>query len=217
MCRQTGEGTIMKVQMGLIFASIGLLLFASAAFARGGEGAAPVPLLEKATFAGGCFWCMEPAFDKLEGVKSVISGYTGGRKANPTYEEVSSGSTGHAESIEITFDPSVVSYSKLLDIFWHNIDPTVKDRQFCDVGAQYRSAIFYHGEEQKRLAEASKRTLEQSKRFSGPIYTEIVPATTFYAAEEYHQKYYQKNPIRYKYYRYGCGRDQRLKELWGVH
>jgi peptide-methionine (S)-S-oxide reductase len=207
----------MKVQMVMVFASVGLLLFASAASTAAGAGAESGPVLEKATFAGGCFWCMEPAFDKMQGVQSVVSGYTGGRKANPTYEEVSAGSTGHAESIEITYDPAVIGYSRLLDVFWHNIDPTVKDRQFCDVGPQYRSAIFYHGEEQKRLAEASKKALEQSKRFPGPIYTEIAPAATFYAAEEYHQKYYQKNTIRYKYYRYSCGRDQRLKELWGVH
>ena len=171
--------------------------------------------LEKATFAGGCFWCMEPPFDKLEGVKSVISGYTGGNKTNPTYEEVSSGSTGHAESVEITYDPAVISYPKLLDVFWHNIDPTVKNRQFCDVGSQYRTAIYYHNAEQKQLAEASKKTLEESKRFRGPVYTEITAATTFYPAEEYHQKYYQKNPVRYKLYRYNCGRDQRLRELWG--
>jgi peptide-methionine (S)-S-oxide reductase len=205
----------MKLQWVIVFLSVGFMLLAVVASERDGAGAAPGPSLEKATFAGGCFWCMEPAFDKLPGVKSVISGYTGGQKPNPTYEEVSSGTTGHAESIEITYDPAVISYSKLLDVFWRNIDPTVKDRQFCDVGFQYRSAIFYHSEEQKRLAEASKKALEQSKRFPGPIYTEIVAATTFYPAEEYHQKYYQKNPIRYKYYRYGCGRDQRLHELWG--
>lgn len=205
----------MKVQTVMVLASAGLLLFASAAFDRQGAGAATGRALEKATFAGGCFWCMEPAFDKLDGVKSVVSGYTGGRKPNPTYEEVSAGTTGHAESVEITYDPAVISYSKLLDVFWRNIDPTVKDRQFCDAGSQYRSAIFYHGEEQKRLAEASKRAIEQSRRFPGTIYTEIAPATTFYAAEEYHQQYYRKNPVRYKYYRYSCGRDQRLKELWG--
>jgi peptide-methionine (S)-S-oxide reductase len=205
----------MKVQTVMVLASAGLLLFASAAFDRQGAGAATGRALEKATFAGGCFWCMEPAFDKLDGVKSVVSGYTGGRKPNPTYEEVSAGTTGHAESVEITYDPAVISYSKLLDVFWRNIDPTVKDRQFCDAGSQYRSAIFYHGEEQKRLAEASKRAIEQSRRFPGTIYTEIAPATTFYAAEEYHQQYYKKNPVRYKYYRYNCGRDQRLKELWG--
>ncbi len=204
----------MNVQWVVVY-SLSMLLLVSAVSQPRDAGAATGPGLEKATFAGGCFWCMEPAFDKLQGVKSVISGYTGGHKPNPTYEEVSSGTTGHAESVEITYDPSVISYSKLLDVFWHNIDPTVKDRQFCDVGSQYRSAIFYHSEEQKRLAEASKKALEQSKRFPGPIYTEIVASTTFYPAEEYHQKYYQKNPIRYKYYRYSCGRDQRLKELWG--
>jgi peptide-methionine (S)-S-oxide reductase len=205
----------MKLQLIVVFLSVGLIMHVSFGSDRQGVGAASGPGLEKATFAGGCFWCMEPAFDKLEGVKSVVSGYTGGHKPNPTYEEVSSGTTGHAEAIEIAYDPSVIGYSKLLDIFWHNVDPTVKDRQFCDVGTQYRSAIFYHNGEQKRLAEASKRTLEQSKRFPGPIYTEIVPAAMFYPAEEYHQKYYQKNPVRYKYYRYSCGRDQRLRELWG--
>ncbi len=205
----------MKRQWVIVSLSLGFLLLVFAAAEKDGAGAASGPDLEKATFAGGCFWCMEPAFDKLPGVKAVVSGYTGGHKLNPTYEEVSSGTTGHTESVEITYDPAVISYSKLLDVFWHNIDPTVKDRQFCDVGSQYRSAIFYHSEEQKRLAEASKKAIEQSKRFTGPVYTEIVPATTFYPAEEYHQKYYQKNPIRYKYYRYSCGRDQRLKELWG--
>jgi peptide-methionine (S)-S-oxide reductase len=205
----------MKLQLIIVFLSVGLIMLVSFGSEHQGVGAASGPGLEKATFAGGCFWCMEPAYDKLEGVKSVVSGYTGGHKLNPTYEEVSSGTTGHTEAIEIAYDPSVISYSKLLDIFWHNVDPTVKDRQFCDVGTQYRSAIFYQNEEQKRIAEASKKTLEQSKRFPGPIYTEIVPAATFYPAEEYHQNYYQKNPIRYKYYRYSCGRDQRLKELWG--
>jgi peptide-methionine (S)-S-oxide reductase len=205
----------MKLQLIIVILSVGLIMLVSFGSEHQGVGAASGPGLEKATFAGGCFWCMEPAYDKLEGVKSVVSGYTGGHKLNPTYEEVSSGTTGHTEAIEIAYDPSVISYSKLLDIFWHNVDPTVKDRQFCDVGTQYRSAIFYQNEEQKRLAEASKKTLEQSKRFPGPIYTEIVPAATFYPAEEYHQKYYQKNPVRYKYYRYSCGRDQRLNVLWG--
>ncbi|HTZ40216.1 MAG TPA: peptide-methionine (S)-S-oxide reductase MsrA [Syntrophales bacterium] len=181
----------MKLQIMILFLSAGILLFGTLTTGVRGAGAASGPGLEKATFAGGCFWCMEPAFDKLPGVKSVVSGYTGGHKPNPTYEEVSSGVTGHAESIEIAYDPSVISYSTLLDVFWHNIDPTVKDRQFCDTGSQYRSAIFYHSEEQKRLAEASKKALEQSKRFPGPIYTEIVPAATFYPAEDYHQRYYQ--------------------------
>jgi len=168
-----------------------------------------------ATFAGGCFWCMEPPFDKLDGVISTVSGYTGGRTVDPTYEEVSSGTTGHAESLQVTYDPSRIGYEKLLDVFWHNIDPLARDRQFCDIGEQYRSAIFYHDDEQKRLAEASKRALEQSGRFKQPIATQIVATAPFYPAEEYHQDYYKKNPIRYKFYRYNCGRDQRLKELWG--
>lgn len=171
--------------------------------------------LATATFAGGCFWCMEPAFDKLKGVISVVPGYTGGTKKDPTYEEVSSGSTGHAESVQIVYDPSKIGYSDLLTVFWHNIDPTVKDRQFCDVGNQYRSAIFIHNEEQRKLAEESKKKLEESKRFPGPIYTEIVAASEFYQAEEYHRKYYKKNPVRYKFYRWNCGRDARLNELWG--
>jgi peptide-methionine (S)-S-oxide reductase len=171
--------------------------------------------LEKATFAGGCFWCMEHAFDELPGVISVTSGYTGGHMKNPTYEEVSAGGTGHAESVEIVYDPARITYEKLLEVFWHNIDPTAKDRQFCDSGHQYRSAIFYHNEEQHRLALQSKAALEKSKPFKGPIVTEIVKAAEFYPAEEYHQHYYRKNPIRYKFYRYSCGRDQRLKELWG--
>ncbi len=171
--------------------------------------------LEKATFAGGCFWCMETPFDKLDGVISVTSGYTGGHTKNPTYEEVSSGTTGHAESVQIVYDPTRISFEKLLDIFWHNIDPTTPNRQFCDAGNQYRSAIFYHSEAQKKLAEASRLALEKSKRFMEPIVTEIVPASEFYPAEEYHQHFYKKNPIRYHFYRQGCGRDKRLKELWG--
>jgi peptide-methionine (S)-S-oxide reductase len=168
-----------------------------------------------ATFAGGCFWCMEPPFDKLDGVISTVSGYTGGRTVDPTYEEVSSGTTGHAESLQVTYDPSKIGYENLLDVFWHNIDPLASDRQFCDIGEQYRSAIFYHDDEQKRLAEASKRALEQSERFQQPIATQVVAVEPFYPAEEYHQDYYKKNPIRYKFYRYKCGRDERLKELWG--
>ena len=169
----------------------------------------------KATFAGGCFWCMEPPFDKLPGVISTTSGYTGGQKKNPTYHEVSAGSTGHAEVVQVVYDPKQVSYEKLLDVFWHNVDPTQKDGQFCDHGSQYRTAIFYHDEEQKQLAEAAKAKLQQDKSFQGEIVTEIVPAEEFYAAEEYHQDYATKNPIRYKFYRTGCGRDQRLKQLWG--
>jgi peptide-methionine (S)-S-oxide reductase len=171
--------------------------------------------LEKATFAGGCFWCMEHPFDEIPGVVSVTPGYTGGQKNNPTYEEVSAGGTGHAESVQIVYDPAKVTYEKLLEVFWHNIDPVAKDRQFCDTGHQYRSAIFYHSEEQHRLALQSKALLEKNKTFKEPIATEIVQATEFYPAEEYHQHYYKKNPIRYKYYRTTCGRDKRLKELWG--
>jgi peptide-methionine (S)-S-oxide reductase len=177
--------------------------------------APPSDTLQKATFAGGCFWCMEHPFDEIPGVVSVTSGYTGGHKKNPTYEEVSAGGTGHAESVQILYDPAKVSYEKLLEIFWHNIDPTVKDRQFCDVGHQYRSAIFYHNEEQHRHALQSKEALEKNRLFKGPVVTEIVAATEFYPAEEYHQHYYRKNPIRYRFYRSTCGRDSRLKELWG--
>lgn len=196
--------------LALLFAALVAPLAASGAQTPPGAKA-----LETATFAGGCFWCMEHPFDELDGVVSVTSGYTGGHKADPTYEEVSSGTTGHAEAVQVVFDPSRVTYQKLLDVFWRNIDPTAVDRQFCDVGRQYRSAIFVHGDEQRRLAEASKAALESSKRLPGPVVTEIVPATAFYAAEEYHQQYYRKNPLRYRFYRASCGRDRRLEELWG--
>ncbi len=171
--------------------------------------------LAEATFAGGCFWCLEHAFDEVEGVVSTTSGYTGGHTKNPTYEEVSSGRTGHAESVRVVFDPAKVIYAELLAVFWHNVDPTDASGQFCDKGSQYRSAIFTRDEEQRRLAEESKRKLEQSKPFPQPIVTEIVPLGEFTAAEPYHQDFHEKNPIRYQYYRWGCGRDQRLKELWG--
>ncbi len=166
-----------------------------------------------ATFAGGCFWCMEAPFDRLPGVVSVTAGYTGGTVKNPTYEQVSAGTTGHAEVVQIRYDPRKISYEALLGVFWRNIDPTVKDRQFCDVGSQYRAAIFYHTEEQRRQATASKETLAREKPFPGPIVTEIVPAGEFCRAEEYHQQYYRKNPLRYRYYRTSCGRDRRLREL----
>ena len=178
------------------------------------HGAAPANTA-KATFAGGCFWCMEPPFEALDGVVSVTSGYTGGAKDRPTYGEVSEGGTGHAEAVEIAYDPAKVSYQKLLDVFWHNVDPTTPDRQFCDKGRQYRTAIFYHDDTQKRLAEESKAALERAGTLPGPIVTEIVSAESFWPAEEYHQDYYKKNPVRYRYYRYGCGRDARLRELWG--
>ena len=171
--------------------------------------------LSKATFAGGCFWCMEPPFDKLDGVVATTSGYSGGHVKEPTYSQVSAGVTGHAEVVEIVFDPEKVSYEKLLDVFWRNIDPLAVDRQFCDGGTQYRSAIYYHDEEQQRLAEQTKKTIEASRRFDQPIATEIQAVAEFYPAEEYHQDYYKKNPVRYKMYRTGCGRDRRLEMLWG--
>ena len=166
-----------------------------------------------ATFAGGCFWCVESDFDHVPGVISTTSGYTGGHVENPTYHQVSAGGTGHAESVQVIYDPKKVSYRQLLTYFWHHIDPTVKDRQFCDVGHQYRTAIFVHDEEQRKLAEASKKKVEAELKV--PIYTEIDKAGPFYPAEVYHQDYYEKNPPRYKFYRWNCGRDQRVKQIWG--
>lgn len=168
-----------------------------------------------ATFAAGCFWCTEEAFDKVPGVVSTTSGYMGGTKKNPTYGEVSSGGTGHTEVVQVVYDPAQVSYERLLEQFWLNHDPTVKDRQFCDIGSQYRASIFYYTEEQKRLADASKAKWERDKPFKQPIVTPIVAAGEFWPAETYHQDYYKKNPIRYKYYTSGCGRYARLDELWG--
>ena len=169
----------------------------------------------KATFAGGCFWCVEEAFEKVPGVISAVSGYTDGNVDNPSYRQVTGGQTGHAEAVEVIFDPAQVTYEQLLDVFWRNVDPTVVDRQFCDVGNQYRTAIFVHDAEQLRLAEASKETLQTSKPFAEPIVTPIVAASTFYPAEDYHQDYYKHNPLRYKFYKWNCGRAQRLAELWG--
>jgi len=171
--------------------------------------------LSTAIFAGGCFWCMEEAFEKVPGVVTVVSGYTDGKTKNPSYEEVSSGRTGHAEAIEVKFDASKISYEKLLDVFWLNHDPTYNDRQFCDHGSQYRPGIFWHDEEQKRLAEASRAKYEKLKEFKQPIVTEIAKATQFWPAEDYHQDYYKKNPVRYNFYSNGCGRYSRLNELWG--
>jgi peptide-methionine (S)-S-oxide reductase len=189
--------------------------FAAAAPLAQAQSAAPAAAVAKATFAGGCFWCVEADFDKIEGVLLTTSGYIGGRVAGPTYEQVSAGGTGHAEAVEVVFDPRKVSYAQLVEYFWRTVDPTVKDRQFCDVGSQYRTGIFVHDEAQRRVAEASRAALERTKPFKAPIVTEIAPATTFYPAEEYHQDYYRKNPIRYKFYRTNCGRDARLKQLWG--
>lgn len=168
-----------------------------------------------AIFAGGCFWCMEEAFESVPGVLTVTSGYIGGQTPNPTYKQVSSGDTGHAEAVAVVYDPAQVSYSALLEVFWRNVDPITPNAQFCDRGSQYRAAIFYRNDEQKRLAEASRHKLMQSQRFNDPIVTQIEAASTFYPAEEYHQDYYKKNPLRYKFYKYTCGRAQRLQKLWG--
>jgi peptide methionine sulfoxide reductase msrA/msrB len=168
---------------------------------------------EKATLAGGCFWCMQPPFEKLKGVVEAVSGYTGGTGKDPTYEDYAK--KGHIEAVQITYDPSIISYAQLLDVFWRQIDPTDPGGQFVDRGPEYRSAIFYHNEEQKGLAETSKEELAKSGRFHKPIVTEIIKATTFYKAEDYHQDYYKKNPIRYKYYRFNSGRDKYLEKVWG--
>ncbi len=195
-----------------------LAILATLAFAAQAAQAAQVtvpPGHAVATFAGGCFWCMEPPYDKLPGVSATVSGYMGGRKLNPTYNEVSSGTTGHTEVVQVVYDPKKVSYEKLLEVFWVNIDPTVKDRQFCDSGSQYRTGIFFHNDEQRKAAEASKASVEKTKPFREAIVTPIEMAGTFYAAEDYHQDYYQKAPVKYQLYRTGCGRDARLKQLWG--
>ena len=172
--------------------------------------------LKTATFAGGCFWCMESDFEKVSGVVEAVSGYTGGQKQNPTYEEVSAGGTGHAEAVQVTYDPAKITYKELLDVFWRHVDPTDAGGQFVDRGSQYRTAIFYHDEEQKRIAEDSREQMEKSSRISAPIVTEIVPLTEFYPAEDYHQDYYRHNPLRYRFYRLGSGRDQFLKSTWGA-
>ncbi len=187
-----------------------LIMLLTPALAKEGD-----MIIEKATFAGGCFWCMQPFFDNTIGVQKTAVGYIGGQTSNPNYEQVSAGNTGHAEAIQIEYDPKVVSYEKLLDLFWRNIDPTQVEGQFADEGTQYRTVIFYHNDEQKRISEQSKQALAASGRFDKPIATEIVPATTFYPAEDYHQKYYQKNSLRYKMYHHASGRDQYLEKTWG--
>lgn len=181
-----------------------------------GTAAAPAkPVPAVATFGGGCFWCMEEAFDKIPGVTATISGYMGGHTKNPTYQQVSMGNTGHAEVVRVEYDPKKVTYAKLLDAFWRNVDPTQKDGQFCDHGSQYRSAIFYHDDAQRRAAEDSRKALEKNKPFSGAIVTEITKAAEFYPAEGYHQDYYLKNTLKYKFYKTGCGREAQLKQVWG--
>ena len=193
-------------------AALGGLVLGVALAATAAEPVAKAQATATAVFAGGCFWCMEPPFDKLPGVVATTSGYTGGQKINPTYQEVSAGDTGHIEAVQITYDPKQVSYEKLLEVFWRNVDPLDKGGQFCDRGSTYTTAIFYQSEEQKKLAEQSKATIE--KKLGKAVVTTIRPAATFYAAEDYHQDYYKNNPLRYKYYRYSCGRDRRLDELW---
>ncbi len=189
----------------------------SAPFALQGiaaETAKNTPKLASAVFAGGCFWCTESDFEHVPGVVAAISGYTAGKTENPTYKQVSAGGTGHTEAVKVIYDPAKVSYQELLNVYWHSIDPTVQNRQFCDVGSQYRTGIYYDGEAQKKAALASLDQLKASGRFK-TIYTEVEPLNVFYEAEPYHQDYYKKNPVRYKIYRYHCGRDQRLKEVWG--
>ena len=181
----------------------------------GASGGGAEKTTQKAVFAGGCFWCLESDFEKVPGVVAVVSGYAGGNVDNPTYVQVSAGGTGHAESVQVEFDPSKVTYAQLVEDFWVRVDPTRADGEFCDEGRQYRSAIFYANDEQKKAAEASKAGLEASKPFKEPILTEIGQLSTFWPAEDYHQDYYKKNPVRYKFYRYNCGRDARVKELWG--
>lgn len=207
---------MLKVLVGLLLGLVPSLWLQGAA-AQGSEvaSAPPATAYETATFAGGCFWCMQPPFDAVPGVISTLVGYTGGQKPNPNYGEVSAGTTGHAEAVQVIYDPAKVSYPQLLQVFWRNIDPTTKDQQFCDIGNQYRTAIFYHGEAQRRQALESKAELGKTKPFPEPIVTEIVAASEFYPAEEYHQDYYHKSPLRYKFYRYSCGRDERLEQLWG--
>jgi len=189
-------------------------VIATAARAAAPAAPATVPAgAATAIFAGGCFWCIEKDFEKLPGVIEVESGYTAGKRANPSYEEVSAGSTGHTEAVRVIYDPQKVSYPQLVDYFWRHIDPTVKDRQFCDVGSQYRSGIYWQNEAERKVAEGSREALIKSGKFK-TIHTELAPATTFWLAEAYHQDYYKKNPIRYNYYRTGCGRDARVEEIW---
>jgi peptide-methionine (S)-S-oxide reductase len=195
------------------FVLIGAIVSAGSAWSQSAPDAKPGTA--KATFAGGCFWCMEEAFDRVPGVVATTSGYIGGQTKNPTYEQVTTGRTGHAEAVLVEYDPAKVTYQKLLDVFWRNIDPTQKDAQFCDHGSQYRSAIFYHDDEQRRLAEASRNALAKNKPFKGEIVTQIAKADVFYPAEAYHQDYHTKNPVRYKFYKTGCGREARLEQLWG--
>ncbi len=203
----------MRITLSRFVAALAGLLLGVTLAATAAEPAIQGKTTATAVFAGGCFWCMEPPYDALAGVVATTSGFTGGQKANPSYKEVSGGNTGHIEAVQIAYDPAKIGYEKLLEVFWRNVDPLDDGGQFCDRGHEYTTAIFYQNEEQKRLAEQSKAAIE--KQLGRPVATVLRPATPFYAAEDYHQDYYTKNPIRYKYYRYSCGRDQRLEKLWG--
>ena len=203
----------MRVNRPRFVTALAGLLLGMALVATAAEPATQGKTTATAVFAGGCFWCMEPPYDALPGVVATISGFTGGQKANPSYKEVSGGNTGHIEAVQIAYDPAKVSYEKLLEVYWRNVDPLDGGGQFCDRGHEYTTAIFYQNEEQKKLAEQSKGSIE--KQLGRPVATVIHPAAPFYATEDYHQDYYLKNPVRYKYYRYSCGRDQRLEKLWG--
>ncbi|EDX86819.1 Peptide methionine sulfoxide reductase family [Synechococcus sp. PCC 7335] len=220
------EAIVRKLFIGLSVFALGLTIVSCSSISRStlateaspgavavNESIDQVDDLATATFAGGCFWCMEQPFDDIPGVASTVSGYTGGQVENPTYTQVSSGSTGHLEAMQVTYHPDQVSYLALLETFWHNIDPLDDRGQFCDKGTQYRSAIFYETAEQQEVAQATKQ--EVAEQLDASVATDILPATTFYPAEDYHQNYYQTHPVRYKVYRFGCGRDQRLSEVWG--
>jgi peptide-methionine (S)-S-oxide reductase len=198
-----------------IATTLAFISLATTAPPSSGQPALGAPARDTATFAGGCFWSMERPFQHVPGVIATTVGYTGGHTSNPSYQDVGTRTTGHAESVEVIFDPSRVSYQKLLDVYWHNIDPFAREAQFCDHGNEYRTAIFYHGEAQRAAAEASKRTLEQSAQFKESIPTQVVPASTFWKAEDYHQHFADRNPQYYAAYRRGCGRDARLRQIWG--
>jgi peptide-methionine (S)-S-oxide reductase len=207
----------LAASFALLLGSVGYVIGAQPAKSAADTMAAPAGTMSAtatAIFAGGCFWCVESDFDKLPGVLETVSGYTAGNTLNPTYQQVSAGGTGHTEAVRIRYDPAKVTYQQLVDYFWRHIDPTVKDRQFCDVGSQYRSGIYWQNEAERKIVEASRDALLKSGKLK-QIHTEIAAASAFYLAEEYHQDYYLKNPLRYNYYRASCGRDNRIQEIWG--
>jgi peptide-methionine (S)-S-oxide reductase len=215
MMRKFGFARVFALAVLAGLAVFGLRVADVAFGVQAADAPQPAEGTQVAIFAGGCFWCVEADFDKVPGVLSTTSGYIGGRKANPTYSQVSSGGTGHTEAVKIVYDPAMVTYDKLLYVFWRNVDPLTREGQFCDFGTQYRTGIFYVNDAQKTAAEASKAAIEESGRFKRPIVTEIAAAGPFYAAEDYHQNFYKTNPVRYNLYRFNCGRDARLEELWG--